>query len=94
MNKKVDSNKKTAVIVGILFLVATATFMTGSILIQSYFDSVNPDKILLITGILLEILCGFAVVGIGILMFPILKIFSKIRDRRQYINYNKHKFFQ
>jgi hypothetical protein len=49
----------------------------GSSSIQSYFDDGNLNKSLLITGVLLEFYCGIAVAGIGILMFPILRMFNK-----------------
>jgi len=72
-----DSNRKTAIIVGILFITSTVAFSMGSYSIQSYFDDGNLNKTLLITGVLLEIYCGIAVAGIGILMFPILRMFNK-----------------
>ena len=71
------STRKIAVFVGVLFLTATVTFTTGSGLIRSFFIDENPNKTSLIMGVLLEIACGVAVVGIGVLMFPILKVFNK-----------------
>jgi hypothetical protein len=72
-----NTNRKIAIFVGLLFLASTVTFMIGSNLIQSFFIDKNPNKTLLIIGVLLEISCGIAVAGIGVLMFPILKIFNK-----------------
>jgi hypothetical protein len=72
-----NSNRKVAIIVGILFLFSTITFMIGSNIIQSFLIVKNPNTTLLIIGVLLEISCGAAVVGIGLLMFPILKNFNK-----------------
>ena len=71
------STRKIAVLVGVLFLAATMTFMTGSGLIRSFFIDENPNKTSLVIGALLEIACGVAVAGIGVLMFPILKMFNK-----------------
>jgi len=71
------STRKNAVLVGILFLTATITFMIGSGLIRSFFIDENPNKTSLVIGVLLEIACGVAVVGVGVLMFPILKMFNK-----------------
>jgi hypothetical protein len=71
------SIKKIALIVGLLFLVSTLTFMIGSNLIQSFLIDETQNKSPLILGVILEIICGFAVVGIGFLMFPILKLFNK-----------------
>ena len=71
-----NTNRKIAVLVGVLFLTATITYMTGSDLIRSFFIGENPNKTSLVIGVLLEIADGAAVVGIGVLMFPILKIFN------------------
>ena len=71
------STKKIAIIVGLLFLVSTLTFMIGSKLIQSFLIDETQNKSPLILGVILEIICGVAVVGIGVLMFPILKLFNK-----------------
>jgi hypothetical protein len=70
------STRLIAVFVGVLFLTATVTFATGSGLIRSFILAGNSDKISLITGVFLEIACGVCVVGIGVLMFPILKVFN------------------
>jgi len=75
--KKMKSTRKIAVLVGVLFLIATMTFMTGSGLIRSFFTDENPNQTSLLIGALLEIACGVAVAGIGVLMFPILKMFNK-----------------
>ena len=71
------STKRIAVIVGLLFLVSTLTFMIGSNQIRSFLIDVSQNKSLLFLGVILEIICGVAVVGIGVLMFPILKLFKK-----------------
>jgi hypothetical protein len=71
------SIRKIAIIVGLLFLVSTLTFMIGSNLIQSFLIDETQNKSPLILGVILEIICGVAVVGIGVLMFPILKLFKK-----------------
>lgn len=72
-----NTNRKIAVIVGVLFLTATITYYTGSGLIRSFFIDENPNKTSLVIGVLLEIADGVAVIGIGVLMFPILKMFNK-----------------
>ena len=75
-----NSNKKTAIIVGVLFLTATATFMIGdSLLIESILD--DPDYLInvsenitqVIIGVLIAFIDGIAIVGIAVFMFPILK---------------------
>jgi hypothetical protein len=72
-----NKNRTIAIIVGALFLTSTVAFSMGSSFIQSYFNDGNLNKTPLITGVLLEIYCGVAVAGIGVLMFPILKMFNK-----------------
>lgn len=71
------TTRRIAIIVGLLFLVSTLTFMIGSNLIQSFLIEETQNKSPLILGVILEIICGVAVVGIGVLMFPILKPFNK-----------------
>jgi hypothetical protein len=75
--EKMKAPRKRAIVVGLLFLVSTLTFMLGSNLIQSFLMDENQNKPLLILGVFFEIICGVAVVGIGVLMFPILKMFNK-----------------
>jgi hypothetical protein len=72
-----NKNRTIAIIVGALFLTSTVAFSIGSSYIQSYFKDANLNKTLLITGVLLEICCGVAVAGIGVFMFPILRMFNK-----------------
>jgi hypothetical protein len=71
------STKNIAILVGALFLIATITYMIGSSLIRSFFIDEIPNKTSLAIGVLLEIADGLAVVAIGVLMFPILKMFNK-----------------
>ncbi|WP_029192502.1 DUF4386 domain-containing protein [Paenibacillus harenae] len=73
------SNKGTARMVGVLFLIATAAFMAGSGLIDSvlnqpaFLSRLYPDRMKVIAGLFLELINSAAVVGIAMLMFPILK---------------------
>ena len=82
-SRQVDTSKITARIVGVLFLVATATYMAGTGLINSmltvpdYLANVYPEKAQLITGVLLQVVDAAAVVGIGVLLYPILKKHSE-----------------
>ena len=70
------SNRKIAVIVGILFFVQMITAMIGTSLIQAFVDG-DPNKTPLTTGVLLMMCSGLAVVGIGLLMYRVLKSFNK-----------------
>jgi hypothetical protein len=75
--------RKTAIIVGVLFLTATATYMVGSGFIDSslnapdYLINVSENITQVIIGVLLELICGAAVIGIGVMMFPILKKYNE-----------------
>jgi hypothetical protein len=62
----------TAVLVGVLFLSSTATFIAGSRLITSYFSGDRSGSSSLLVGVLLEAYTGLAVAGIGIAMLRIL----------------------
>lgn len=62
--EKMNTHRKTALIVGVLMLVAYSVIGSG-----------NPEAKVL--GMLLEVISGFAVIAIAVLMFPILKPFNK-----------------
>ena len=66
------SNRRIAVIVGILFFFQLGTFLIGSSLIETYLDG-EADKTTLTIGVLLEMCAGLAVVAIGFLMYQVLK---------------------
>jgi hypothetical protein len=66
-----------------LILTATATYAFGTGLIGSILDApdyladVYPNRIQMIIGVLLQFVNCAAVVGIGVLLFPILRRFSE-----------------
>lgn len=74
-----DANRRSAVIVGVLFLIATAAYISGNAMIESMMSA--PDNLKdvysmkdqVILGVLLELINSVAVVGIAIVLFPILK---------------------
>jgi len=78
-----DSNRKTAIIVGALFLTALVTNLLGSKLFESiiyapdYLVNVYPNRTQVIIGLLLELIAAAAVVGIPVMLFPILKKHSE-----------------
>jgi len=78
-----NTNKKTAIIVGVLFLSSTATFMLGSGLLGSILDApdylidFSTNKSQVIIGVLLELICGALVIGIPFMMFPIFKKYNE-----------------
>ena len=66
------SRRKIAITVGILFFAQMSTAMVGTSLIQAFVDG-NRDPAPLTAGVLLMICSGLAVVGIGLLMYQVLK---------------------
>ncbi|MEV6490096.1 DUF4386 domain-containing protein [Actinoplanes sp. NPDC051633] len=61
-----------AATVGVLFFVQMATAMAGTALIQAFTDG-DTGRSQLTAGVLLMMSSGVAVVGIGLLMYPVLK---------------------
>ncbi len=76
--EKRNRNRKTAVLVGALFLVATATFLVSSALITpilgspGYLAAVGRNSTLVIAAALIALIDGLAVVGIAAALYPIL----------------------
>lgn len=66
------SRRTTATIVGVLFVVQMVTAMFGTSLIQAFLDG-DTDRAKMTIGVLLMMCSGAAVVGIGLLMYPVLK---------------------
>jgi hypothetical protein len=66
------SRRKIAVSVGILFFVQMMTGMFGTSLIQAFVDG-DTDRTPVTVGVLLMMCSGLAVVGIGVLMYQVLK---------------------
>ncbi|MEU3742493.1 DUF4386 domain-containing protein [Streptomyces sp. NPDC032198] len=65
--------RKTAVLVGLLFLSSTLTFSVGSSLLEDYFSGTDAGEGGLLAGVLLESYTALAVAGIGVALFPVLK---------------------
>jgi len=67
-----QSKRGVARAVGILFVVQMVTAMVGTSLIQAFVDG-NPARAPMTVGVALMAVSGVAVVGIGLLMYPVLK---------------------
>ena len=68
-----SSQRATTIAVGLLFFVATATYLAGSALVNSALaGSVESHATPLRIGLFLELVNAAAVVGIGVLLYPIL----------------------
>ena len=79
-----DANRKTAIVVGVLFLagyvgVFVGDAISGPVLnAPDYLSNVYPNKTRVIIGMLVEVLLNdVPVVGIGVMLFPILKKYSE-----------------
>jgi len=74
-----NTNKKTAIIAGVLFITATATYMLGSGFLEpilnapDYLINVSANQNQVLIGMLLELVNCVAVVGIPVMLFPIFK---------------------
>jgi hypothetical protein len=74
-----NSNRKTAIIVGAFFIIATVAFSLSEIILPPILD--DPDYLIdvsanenqVIIGSLLVLIDCIAVAGIGIVIYPILK---------------------
>ncbi len=75
-----NSDRKTAIIVGVLFITATvAAILGGPVFINSilddpdYFISASGNENQVLIGVLLELIVACAVAGTAIALFPIFK---------------------
>lgn len=75
--------RRTEKIVGILFILATATYMSASIILGKLYESpdylrhIYPNKIQLISAFFLEFINNSAVLGMGVLLFKLLKPYNE-----------------
>lgn len=73
------TNKKSGLIVGILFIFVFVASLYGSSLVENlmyednYLDISFPNKTTWMMGLLIHFLSGAATIGIVIIMFPLLK---------------------
>ncbi len=78
-----NTYRKTAIIVGVLFLIALFFNIIASAIYQpilnapDYIATVYPNKIPVKIGILLDFICAPAMILIPIMLFPLLKMFNE-----------------
>jgi hypothetical protein len=86
-NNQTIENKirKISMWMGILFLSAMAGSLVGGVaFVEPYLSAADPltavadNQVKVIIGILLELINGIAVVGIGILIYPVFRRFSRL----------------
>jgi hypothetical protein len=75
-----NTNRKTARIVGALFLTSNVVFIVGAFVFvepilgaPNYISLASAKRTQVILGVLLELINGIAYIGIAVLMFPILR---------------------
>jgi hypothetical protein len=78
------TNRRTASFVGALFLIAMAGSLVGGVAFiepylsaPDYLSAISDNATQVVIGVLLELINGVAVLGIGVLMFPILRRHSE-----------------
>jgi hypothetical protein len=80
----VNTNRKTARIVGVLFITATVAYSLGVILLDpilgglDYLTKASENENQVIMGALLVLIDSVAVAGIGIVIYPILKKHNEV----------------
>jgi hypothetical protein len=79
-----NAHKKTAAMVGVLFVMALVPFLIGQALYEpilgspDYLDKAYPNRLIVVIGILLEFVSALGVVLIPVLLFPILRKYSEV----------------
>jgi len=73
-----NTHSKIAGIVGVLFITATVTVILSGPFIRSldapdYLVSISANENQVLMGMLIQLIWAFAVVGIPVVLFPILK---------------------
>ena len=77
--ENMNSNRKTAIIVGVLFITATVAYSLGVIFLDpilsgsDYLTKASENENKVILGAFLVLIDSVAVAGIGIMIYPILK---------------------
>jgi hypothetical protein len=79
-----NAQRRTATIVGVLFIMALVPFLIGQALYEpilsspDYLDKVDTDRVTVVIGILLEFASALAIILIPVVLFPVLRKHSEI----------------
>jgi hypothetical protein len=82
MTRSLNPDRKYAIIVGVLFIIATAFLFIGSAFYgpaldaPDYLEAAYPQRIQAVIGMLIEFICVLAIPLIAIFAFPVLKRYS------------------
>jgi len=77
-NKKMDSNRRNEIIIGVLFILAAVTAILGLALYQlilydtDYIINGSANETQVIWGAFCELILAFSVIGTSVMMYPIL----------------------
>jgi hypothetical protein len=83
IEKKTELYRKTAIIVGVFFIIATVAYSLGTVLLDpilrdsDYLTKVFENENQVMLGSFLVLIDSVAVAGIGIAIFPILKKYNE-----------------
>lgn len=75
--------KKSATLIGILFLTAMVTSLLGAVLLESviavpdWLTTILSNRTQVYAGMYLELINAIAVIGIAVLLFQVLKVYSE-----------------
>jgi hypothetical protein len=78
-----DSNRKTAIIVGVLIIISAVTYMIGGVFFTpiinapDYLTKLAPNATSVIIGMFFELITAISVVFISVMLFPILKKYNE-----------------
>jgi hypothetical protein len=76
-------HRKIAIIVGILFIIATTFFVIGQLSYESIItpenvlDNAYPERMTIFVGVLFEFLAIFSIILIPVFLYPILKKYNE-----------------
>jgi hypothetical protein len=79
-----NAQRRTATIVGVLFIMALVPFLIGQALYEpilsspDYLDKVDTDRVTVVIGILLEFASALAIILIPVVFFPVLRKHSEV----------------
>jgi hypothetical protein len=74
-----NTSRGIAIIVGVLFIIATVTAIMSGVFLGSmldtpeYFNNLPANGDQVITAMLFEIICAISVIGIAVVIYPVLK---------------------
>lgn len=78
-----NTNRRTAILVGALFLISYFGVFAGYALLgpvidaPDYLSQIHPNKTQVMSGVLLELVNGIAVLGIAVILYPLLKKYNE-----------------